>query len=145
VLYYGDFVYCPERMHKVCLSRVSKGFAPSPRLPVMQGNYASCGLYLSDVTQSSVICYQLGLSTVVMDGSGGLHPRDSLSNFIGKRLEEIFPGRDVISPEPAQSPWRSWHKKQYMPVAPQYSANGPEREANIRVRRNCFGVMAKIR
>jgi len=29
-----------------------------------------------------------------MENSNGAYPLDSLSNLIGKRLEEVFPGRD---------------------------------------------------
>lgn len=68
-----------------------------------------------------------------MDGSDKLFPRDSLSNLIGKRLEEILPKRSGL-------------EEQYMPMVSQLNAHGTRRRgSDVAVRRRYFDSLPSQR
>jgi hypothetical protein len=58
-----------------------------------------------------------------MENSDGAYPPDSLSNLIGKSLEEVLPGRGDKVLQSAESPQRRWLEQQYKPMTPKYGTN----------------------
>lgn len=54
-----------------------------------------------------------------MDESGETSSRDSLSNLVGKRLDEILVDKDVTGAKPVNSLWRSWLEKKRQSMKPQ--------------------------
>jgi hypothetical protein len=77
-----------------------------------------------------------------MENSNGAYPLDSLSNLIGKRLEEVFPGRDDKVP---QHGTYSSGKKMTQSWAPWVSASKREQDLHSSVRESGFIAPVIIR
>lgn len=66
-----------------------------------------------------------------MENSDGAYPRDSLSHLIGKRLEEVFPGRDDRVPQYDTS---LSGEKIFQSLAPWISSSKREHDQRLSVR-----------